>query len=261
MRRFVLAVAVLGLTGGLAMAEVKSKKVEYKVGDNAFAGVMYWDDTSKDKRPGVLVFHEYWGLNDHAKAKAEEWAKLGYVAFAADLYGEGKVTDKAEHAAEMAAGLRKDVKDWRARAEAALKQLTDFEFTDAKRVAATGYCLGGSTALVLAAGGADLKAVSTFHAGLPKFTAEEAKAIKAKVLVNNGEADSFIPADAIDAFKKTLEDAKVSLDFRQYKGAVHSFTVKTADGSANKNMKYDKDADEQSWAATKKLFEEALGKK
>lgn len=260
MKRLLVA-AVLLACAGAASAAVKSKKVEYKSGDTALAGMMYWDDASKDKRPGVLVFHEFWGLDDHAKAKAEEWAKLGYVAFAADMYGEGKLTDKREHAMEMAQGLRKDVKDWRARAQAALKQLTDFEFTDAKRVAATGYCLGGTTALQLAASGADLKAVSTFHAGLPKFTADEAKAIKAKVLVNNGEADTFIPAEAIEAFKKALTDAKVSLDFEQYKGAVHSFTVKGADDKKIDGMKYDKDADEKSWAATKKLFEETMGKK
>lgn len=261
MKRFAMAAAIIIAGAGVASAAVKSKKVEYKHGDATFAGMMYWDDASKDKRPGVLVFHEWWGLDDHARKVAEEWAKLGYVAFAADLYGDAKVVDTRDHAMTMATGLRKDVKVWRGRAEAALKQLTDFEFTDAKRVAATGYCLGGTTALQLAASGADLKAVSTFHAGLPKLTADEAKAIKAKVLVNNGEADTFISAEAIEGFKKTLTDAKVSLDFVQYKGVVHSFTVKDADAKKLDGMKYDKEADEKSWAATRKLFEEAFGKK
>jgi dienelactone hydrolase len=260
MKRLLVA-AVLIACAGVAPAAVKSKKVEYKHDGVSFAGELYWDDASKEKRPGVLVFHEWWGLDAHAKAVAEEWARLGYVAFAADLYGDAKLVEKREHAQEMAQGLRKDVKVWRGRAEAALKQLTEFEFTDAERVAATGYCLGGTTALQLAAGGADLKAVSTFHAGLPKLTAGEAKAIKAKVQVHNGEADTFISAEAIDGFKKVLADAKVSLDFVQYKGVVHSFTVKDADAKNIPGMKYDKDADEKSWAATKKLFEETMGKK
>lgn len=254
------AVVLLAACASVASAEVKSKKVEYKYDGVSFAGVLYWDDASKEKRPGVLVFHEWWGLDAHAKAKAEEWAKLGYVAFAADLYGDAKVVDTRDHAMMMAGGLRKDVKVWRGRAESALKQLTDFELTDAKRVAATGYCLGGSTALQLAASGADLKAVSTFHAGLPKLTTDEAKAIKAKLQVHNGEADTFISAEAIEAFKKTLGDAKVNLDFVQYKGVVHSFTVKDADSKKLDGMKYDKEADEKSWAATKKLFDEAFKK-
>jgi dienelactone hydrolase len=258
MSRFLMAVAVAAAAVTLAPAAVKSKKVEYKHDGVSFAGEMYYDDASKEKRPGVLVFHEWWGLDAHAKKVAEEWAKLGYVAFAADLYGDAKLVEKREHAMEMATGLRKDVKVWRGRAEAALKQLTDFEFTDAKRVAATGYCLGGSTALQLAAAGADLKAVSTFHAGLPKFTADDAKAMKAKVQVHNGEADTFISAEAIEGFKKVLADAKVSLDFVQYKGVVHSFTVKDADAKNIPGMKYDKEADEKSWAATKKLFEETF---
>jgi dienelactone hydrolase len=113
----------------------------------------------------------------------------------------------------------------------------------------------------MAATGADVKAVSTFHAALPKLKEDEAKAIKAKVLVNHGADDKFIPQEAIEAFKKTLGEAKVSLDFREYKGVVHSFTVKGADDRKIDGMKYDKDADEKSWAATTKLFEEAFGKK
>lgn len=254
-----LAVAVMAC-GALAHAEVKSKKVEYKHDGNTFAGVLYWDDAGKGKRPGVVVFHEWWGLDDHAKAKAEELAKLGYVAFAADMYGEGKKVDHPDDARKMATAVRANADVWRGRAKEAYKVLTDSELVDAKRTAAIGYCFGGTTALQLAATGADLKAVSTFHAGLPKLTADEAKAVTAKVQVHHGADDKFIPAEAITAFKKTLEDAKVALDFREYNGVVHSFTVKTADDKKIDGMKYDKDADEKSWDATKKLFDEAFKK-
>jgi len=260
MRRFVMAVAVLTACTAIASAEVKSKKVDYKYDGVSFAGVMYWDDASKDKRPGVLVFHEWWGLDGHAKAKAEELAKMGYVAFAADMYGEGKVVDHPTDAGKMATAVRSNVDVWRGRAQEAYKVLTADEHVDAKKVAAIGYCFGGSTAIELAATGADLKAISTFHAALPPLKADEAKAIKAKVLINHGADDKFIPQKAIDDFKKTLGGAKVDLDFREYKGAVHSFTVKGADDKKIDGMKYDKDADEKSWAATKKLFEEAFKK-
>lgn len=256
-----LTLAVVAVCAAAAPAAVQSKKVEYKYDGVAFAGELYWDDASKEKRPGVLVFHEWWGLDGHAKAKAEELAKLGYVAFAADLYGDAKVVDTPDHAMMMAQGLRKDPKVWRGRADAAYKVLTSSELVDTTKTAAIGYCLGGSTALQLAASGTDLKAVSTFHAGLPKFTADEAKAIKAKVLVNTGEADKNIPMEAVEAFKKTLDEAKVGVEVQSFKGVVHSFTVKDADSRKMDNMKYDKEADEKSWAATKKLFEEAFGKK
>ncbi len=261
MSRFAVAAVLIAIGGSAAFGAVKSKKVEYKFDGVTFAGELYWDDASKDKRPGVVVFHEWWGLDAHAKAKAEELAKLGYVAFAADMYGDGKVVDHPTDAGKMATAVRANVDVWRGRATEAYKVLTGFEFTDGTKTAAIGYCFGGTTALQLAASGADLKAVSTFHAALPSLKADEAKAIKAKVQVHHGADDKFIKQEAIDAFKKALADTKVSLDFVDYKGAVHSFTVKDADARKIDGMKYDKDADEKSWAATKTLFAEAFGKK
>jgi dienelactone hydrolase len=256
-----LALAVVAVVAAAAPAAVKSKKVEYKYDGVAFAGELYWDDAGKDKRPGVLVFHEWWGLDAHAKAKAEELAKLGYVAFAADMYGDGKVVDHPTDAGKMAGAVRANVDVWRGRAKEAYKVLTADEHVDATKVAAIGFCFGGTTALQLAASGADLKAVSTFHAALPPLKADEAKAIKAKVQVHHGAADAFIKPEAVEAFKKTMADAKVDLDFHEYKGVVHSFTVKGADDRKIEGMKYDKEADEKSWAATKKLFEETFGRK
>jgi dienelactone hydrolase len=259
MNRFAL-VAVFAAFASPAFAEVKTKKVEYKFDGVTLVGHLYWDDASKEKRPGVLVVHEWWGLDDHAKAKAEELAKLGYVAFACDMYGDGKVVDHPTDAGKMATTVRANNDIWRGRATAALKVLTDSELTDAKRCAAIGYCFGGSTCFQLVLGGADLKAIATFHAALPNPKPEEAQKVKAKVLVCHGEADKFIPEKAIADFKKAMTDAKVSLDFQSYPGVVHSFTVKGADAKKIDGMKYDKEADEKSWAAMKKLFEETLKK-
>jgi dienelactone hydrolase len=259
MKRFALAVVVAAL-GTSAFADVKTNKVEYKFDGVTLVGHLYWDDASKEKRPGVLVVHEWWGLDDYAKMRAEMLAKMGYVAFACDMYGDGKVVDHPTDAGKMATMVRTNVDVWRGRAKEALKQLTSFELTDASRCAAIGYCFGGSTCIQLAASGADLKAISTFHAALPKLKDEDAKAIKAKVQVHHGADDTFISADSIATFKKALADAKVSLDFQKYKGCVHSFTVPAADKKKIDGMKYDKKADEESWAAMTKLFAETLKK-
>jgi dienelactone hydrolase len=259
MQRFAL-VAALGVIASPALADVKTKKVEYKFDGITFVGHLYWDDASKEKRPGVLVVHEWWGLDDYAKMRAEMLARMGYVAFACDMYGDGKVTEHPDDARKMATLVRNNVEVWRGRAKEALKVLTDFELTDAKRCAAIGYCFGGSTCLQLAASGADLKAVTTFHAALPAIKPEEAKKITAKVQVHHGADDGFISAESIAAFKKTLSEAKVSLDFQEYKGCVHSFTVPGADKHKIPGMKYDRDADEKSWAAMKKLFADQFKK-
>ena len=132
-----------------------------------FKGVLAWDDKVQGKRPGVLVVHEFWGLNDYAKKRAQQLAELGYVAFACDMYGEGKVTEHPKEAAKMAGEVRKDVKAWRGRALAALKILQDHELVDSKKLASIGYCFGGSTSLQLAYAGADIAAVVSFHGALP----------------------------------------------------------------------------------------------
>jgi dienelactone hydrolase len=262
MLRSVIAVAVATLTAGIAPAAVVTKVVNYEHDGTKLKGFLAYDDSVKEKRPGVIVFPEWWGLNDYAKIRATQLAEHGYVAFAADLYGEGKVIDVAHpmDAGKMAGVLRENVKLWRGRAEAALKQLTSNEHVDATKIAAIGYCLGGSTALQLAYSGADIKAVSTFHAGLPAATPEEAKAIKAKILINNGADDTFVKEMDIKAFKAPLDAAKVKYTFENHPGAVHSFTVPDADKAKNPGMKYDAAADGKSWKEMLALFKETLGK-
>ena len=262
MARYVAAVIALVAGVHQAPAAVQTKVVDYEYDGTKLKGFLAYDDAAPSKKPGVLVFPEWWGLNDYAKSRARQLAELGYVAFAADLYGDGKVIDIAhpEDAGKMAGALRANVKTWRGRAEAALKQLASQPNVDATKIAAIGYCLGGSTALQLAYSGADLKAVATFHAALPTPTADEAKAIKAKLLVCHGGADKFIPEKAVKDFRAALEAAGVKLDFVTYDGVVHSFTSQDADKVGNPGMKYDKNADEDSWKRMKELFHETLGK-
>jgi dienelactone hydrolase len=251
---FVLA-AWLVLVGSVSAA-VQTKKISYKVGDLQCQGFLAWDDAVKGPRPGVLVLHEWWGLNDYTRGRAEQLAKLGYVAFAADMYGAGKVTEHPKEAGEMASKVRANVEDWRKRAETGLDVLKEQPQCDKTKLAAIGYCFGGSTALQLAYTGADLKAVVTFHAALPAPKPEEAKSIKPTLLICHGADDKFIPDEAIKAFRDALDKADVKYEFVSYPGAVHSFTVPSADKHNIAGMKYNKAADEDSWKRMTALLAE-----
>src|SRR5262245_8006487 len=156
-------------------AGVQTKKVTYKHGDLECHGYFAWDDAVQGPRPGVLVVHEWWGLNDYARSRAEQLAKLGYVAFAADMYGDGKTTEHPQEAGQMATKVRANVEDWRKRATAALEVLKRQPQCDKTKLAAIGYCFGGSTALQLAFSGSDIKAAVSFHGALPTPKPDEVK--------------------------------------------------------------------------------------
>ena len=257
--RAVAGILILSLAG-TATAAVQTKEIEYEHDGTKLKGVLAYDDAVKEKRPAVLVFHEWWGLNDYAKMRAKQLAEMGYVAFAADMYGTGKVTEHPKEAGKMAQEVRMNQAAWLGRARAALAVLQAQDHVDKDNIAAIGYCFGGSTALVLAYSGAPIKAVSTFHAALPTPTAEQAKAIKARLLINHGADDTFVTKESIDKFKAALDEAGVKYKFESYPGAVHSFTVKEADKVGIKGMAYNEAADTKSWQATQELFKETLKK-
>ena len=260
MFRILVAIPVLLLLAVSSKAAVQTKKVSYKDGDLECHGYLAWDDAVKGARPGVLVVHEWWGLNDYARKRAEELAKLGYVAFAADMYGQGKTVNHPKDAGEMAGKVRANVEDWRKRATAALETLKAQPQCDKTKLAAIGYCFGGSTALQLAFSGADLKAVVSFHGALPTPAPADVKQIKGTILICHGADDSFIPEKAIKDFREALDKGGVKYDFVAYPGAKHSFTVADADKHGIDGLKYDKAADEDSWKRLQKLFADKLGK-
>lgn len=231
---------------------IKTEKITYKSGDTEHVGYLAYDDAVSGKRPGILVVHEWWGLNDYARKRAEQLAGLGYVAFAADMYGGGKTVEHPKDAGQMAGAVRANVAEWRAKATAALNVLKSQPQCDADKLAAIGYCFGGSTAIQLALAGTDLDVVASFHGGLPMATDAEAKQVKARLLICNGADDTFIPAAAIQAFRGALDKAGVKYDFENYAGAKHSFTVAGIDQKGVDGLKYNKAADEASW---KKLQE------
>ena len=244
--------------GQSLLAAVQTKSVTYQDGNVTCRGYLAYDDAGTGPRPGGLVGHEWWGLDDYAKQRSRELAELGYIAFAADMYGDGKTVDHPKDAGAMAGQVRANVENWRKRAQAALAVLKSQPNCDATKLAAMGYCFGGSTALQLAYSGADLKAVATFHAALPAPTAAEGQAIQPKLLICNGADDSFIPATAIAAFRSAVESAKVDYEFVNYPGTVHSFTVPSADKHGIAGMKYNADADKDSWARLQKLLANTL---
>jgi dienelactone hydrolase len=179
---------------------------------------------------------------------------------AADMYGEGKTAEHPKEAGEMATKVRANVEDWRKRAAAALDVLKSQPQCDPGRLAAIGYCFGGSTVVQMAYAGMDLKAVVSFHGALPTPTDSEVKQIKAAILICHGAADTFIPEKAIKAFRDALDKGGVKYEFVSYPGVVHSFTVPDADKHGNPGMKYDKKADEDSWKRMQALLAERLKK-
>lgn len=235
-------------------AAIHTEEIVYEHGGRKFKGYLAYNASLKGKRPGVLIFHEWWGLNANAKGRAERLAELGYVAWAADVYGEGIVIDlsRSDDAAEMAAMLRANTKLWRGRTKAALEQLTLRPNVDASKIAAIGYCL--ESALQLAIAGANLKAVATFHSVLPVPTVAEARAIKGKVLALRGGADPFIPNRAVENFRAVFDAVGSKLEVISYDGVAHSFTSPEADKVGNPALKYDKHADEDSWNRMRELF-------
>ncbi|HEY8667308.1 MAG TPA: dienelactone hydrolase family protein [Tepidisphaeraceae bacterium] len=239
----------------LALAEIKKTDVEYKQGDVTLKGVMMVDDQYKEKRPGVVIFPEWWGLTDYPKMRAEKLAKLGYVAFAADLYGDGKTTEDPRQAGEWAGALRKDQATLVARAQAALDELKKNDLVDKDKTAAIGYCFGGTTALGLAMNGADLSGVAVFHAGLD-LPLDNVKNIKCKVLICNGGDDKMVTPEQVEALKKAFRDNKIDWEFNDYGGALHAFTNPKADKFNIPAIAYNKQADRRSWSDLTSFFKE-----
>ena len=248
----VLLAACLSSAG--AMAEVRSAAVAYKDGDDNLTGYLYWNDAVEGKRPGVLVVHEWWGLNDYARSRAQQLAELGYVAFAIDMYGGDKVTSHPAQANEWMTATVSNLEGWRSRAQKGLDKLASLAITDDSRLAAIGYCFGGSTVMQLAYAGADLKAVVSFHGSLPLPNGSEAQGYKGRVLVEHGNADAFVPPERVDAFKAAMQDAGVDLVFNGHDGARHGFTNPDAGSFGIDNLKYDEAADTASWRSMLQTF-------
>jgi len=246
MKKIILSVVLVLVMVTAGYAKVVTQPVQYKQDDTVLAGYLAYDDAISGKRPGVLVVHEFWGLNDFAKQRAEAVAKLGYVALAVDMYGQGKVTQDPEVARQWAGHVR-STPLMRQRAQAGLKVLAQHDLVDARRLAAIGFCFGGTTVLELAYSGADIRGVASFHGGLTVPKPEEIKNIKASLLVLHGAKDPHIKAETIDAFLGALRQGEVDWQMIFFGNAVHSFTNPAAGTDPSKGVAYDPKAAARSW--------------
>jgi dienelactone hydrolase len=260
MRYWIAALTPL-VAAAPAAAEVRKEVVEYKHGDVVLEGYLAYDDALPGKRPGVLVVHEWTGHNPYARKRAEQLAQLGYVAFALDMYGKGVQAKDAADAAAKSDVFKKDRALMRARAGAGLDVLRKHPLVDPGRLAAIGYCFGGTTVLEMARGGADLLGVVSFHGALDTPRPEDARNIKGKVLVLHGADDPFVPAPQVAAFEEEMRKAKVDWQLVAYGGAVHSFTNPGAGDDNSKGAAYNAKADARSWQAMKDFFAEIYPKK
>lgn len=237
---------------------MKTQKIQYTNGKTKFVGYLAWDETLSGRRPGIVVFPEAFGLNEHARVRAERLAQLGHVALAADINGDGVVFDDMAKLGPTIQSLYTDRSEWRSRARAALDALLAQPQVDSQRTAAIGFCFGGTTALELARTGASLAAIATFHAGLVPGLPEDAGRIRAKVLVCHGAEDPLLKREVIDAVMGEFRRDKVDWQFIYYGNAVHSFTDPEADQRNMPAMAYNKQVEGRSWAAMRQLFEEAF---
>lgn len=247
------------------LAEIQTREIPYQAKDGtSLLGYYAFDDSIKGKRPGIVVVHEWWGLNDYARRRARELAQLGYAALAIDMYGGGKHTMRAEEANDLMQSVASDSKISQARAQAGLDLLKAQQEVDAQRVAAIGYCFGGKIVLDMARQGMDLAGVVTFHGLLATNAPAKKGKLKAKVLVLNGEADHFVPETDIAALKKEMRDAGADLTFVNYPGAKHAFTSPDADRLGKENnmdLAYNAEADKKSWQKMQEFFNRLFGQR
>lgn len=242
-----------------ATAKVTVEKVEYKDGETVLEGYIAYDKAKvkKHKAPGVVVVHDWMGVGDYVKMRAEQLAEMGYVAFAADIYGKDTRPKDVKEAGEFAGKYRGgDRKLLRSRAKAAFDELAKNKMVDAGKISATGYCFGGTTVLEMARMGLPLRGAVSFHGGLSAVTPDDAKNIKTKLLVLHGAIDPYVPASEVAQFQKELNDAKVNYEFISYSGAVHSFTQKHSGDDITKGAAYNEQADKRSFVAAKNFLAE-----
>lgn len=247
-----------------AQAEIQTQEIQYSSGGTTLNGYLAYDDSIQGKRPGVLVVHEWWGHNEHARDRARMLAGLGYTALAVDMYGDGKFAEHPEKAGEFMNAAFKDWKGSKAKFNAAKKLLQNHATVDPERIASIGFCFGGAVSIRMAREGADLDAVVAFHSALPTEPPVSKGKVKAAVLVLNGSEDAWLDPKAVAAFKKEMSAATKDFQYLTLAGAKHSYTNKLADEFSKKfkmdNLKYNKRADKRAWSAMQNLFKRVFAK-
>ena len=243
-----------------AIVKVKGTEVTYASDSTNLKGYIAYDENKKGKRPGILIVHEWWGHNDYVRERADMLAELGYTAIAVDMYGDGKQANHPDDAGKFAMSVMTNLPEATARFNAAVNLLQQHESVDKEKLAAIGYCFGGSVALTMANSGADLDAVAAFHSGVAVPVMPN-KDLKARVLVCNGADAPFVSAESITAFKTAMDSIGATYEYIAYPGVKHSYTSKEADANGEKfklPLAYNADADQKSWASLQKLLKDVF---
>ena len=238
--------------------KLKEETVSYQFDSATRNNFVVYDENIEGKRPAVLVIHEWWGLNDYTKMRVRELAKLGYIAMAVDMYGDGKMGNDPTAAGALATPFYTNPEKAKSIFDAAVEKLKGFSQTDATKLAAIGYCFGGTQVLNIAKLGEDLKGVVSFHGGL-KGVVPDKNLLKAQILVCHGGADNFVPQTEVDLFRKQLDSIGTKYTFKVYEGATHAFTNPDATATGEKfkmPIKYDAAADKDSWNEMKNFFKQ-----
>lgn len=240
-------------------AKVQTQEIDYQAEGTNLKGYLAYDDASSNKRPGILVVHEWWGYNEYARSRARKLAKIGYTALALDMYGDGKVADHPKKAGEL---MQAALENWdvsKARFNAAMNVLKNHKTVNSLKIASIGYCFGGNVSLRMVRGGAQLTGAVAFHGALPLKPAMGKGSLKAAVLVVNGSEDAFLKAETVASFMKQMYEANADLTYLNLKGIKHSYTNPGADVLSRKfnipNLVYDKTADDRSWQEMQRFFE------
>ena len=239
-----------------APPSLKEENVTYADNGVTMDGYLVYDANKQGKRPGILVVHEWWGLNDYPKMRARKLAELGYVALAVDMYGGGKIAENPGDAGKMAGPFYQNLRMTKSRFDAAVSKLKANSEVDTSNIAAIGYCFGGGVVLNVERLGDDLKGVVSFHGGLIGAPAKK-DLLKAKILVCHGGADQFIKPEEVAQFKKQMDSIGADYTFKQYPNATHAFTNPASDANGEKfkmPIKYNAEADSASWNDMKDFF-------
>lgn len=239
-----------------AEAKLKTMNVEYKDGTQVLQGYLAYDDASKAKRPGVLIAHEWLGLDKYAKMRTEQLAKLGYVAFAADIYGKGIRPTNTTDAGKISGQYKADRGLLRSRIKSGFDVLKNYQFTDSRRIAAIGYCFGGAAVLELARSGQPLNGVVSFHGALDTPDINDAKSIKTKILALHGAEDPYVTTKDVEAFQNEMKLGKVDWRMVTYGDSVHGFTNPNNGTDKSKGVAYNKNADVRSFKEMQEFFDE-----
>ena len=241
----------------IAHAKIQTQEIDYTYNNATLKGYLAYDSAIKGKRPGILVVHEWWGHNEHARERARMLAKIGYTALAVDMYGNGKTADHPKKAGEFMSAAFKDWDTSQARFNKAKEVLQSHKTVDVERIGAIGFCFGGAVSIRMARGGADLDGVVAFHSALPLQPA--IKNMKTSVLVINGSQDGFLKPETVGSFSSQMMAGNTDFTYMSLAGIRHSFTNKQADEFSKKfnipALQYNKQADERSWAAMQSFFQ------